>query len=215
MKKTGSRSRTQVPAPVHRPAAARDPRSVSLPAPGGPAPSRRAAHGPAPACPAPPTLGAPRLVPCAARLPPAGALAEPPKKPKRREGGKKGGCWGKSLPRPAARALASPPSAAAPPLTPGPGPLPRRAPGAPRTLAARLRRRNHGGGAAEAAAAAASALPRPGTPPPAPPPPPSSASSPPEAPRDSGSPGPRPGARAPNLAALAARRARPALTHRR
>lgn len=152
--------------------------------------------------------------PCSLRRPPPAGRG--PRRAAQKaygKGEKGGGNWGESLPRPAARALASPPAAAAPPLAPGPGPLARRAPGALRTLAARLRRRNHGGGAAEAAAAT-SPLPRPGTPPPQPPPP-SSASSPPEAPRDSRSPGPGPGARAPNLAALAARRARPALTHRR
>lgn len=165
MKKTGSRSRIQAPAPVHPPAAARD---------SGRSPSRLPAARPPRAAP-----HAARLRPVPLRRPsePRASLPAPPasrrqgpspsrpKSLREGKGEKRGGCWGKSLPRPAARALASPPSAAAPPLTPGSGPLPRRAPGAPRTLAARLRQRNHGGGAAEAAAAA-SALPRPGTPPP-------------------------------------------------
>lgn len=64
---SGRRSR---PGATRRPR----PRPGSLQARGRPASSRRPARGPALACPAPPTLGAPRLVPRAARPlpPPAG-----------------------------------------------------------------------------------------------------------------------------------------------
>lgn len=100
--------------------AARNPGQIPSRARGRPAP------GSAPACPAPPTLRAPLLAHCVARLPPAGALAEPPKKPKGR-GKKKGGSWGggaflarlpaSSLPRhprPPRRSHREPPAAAPP-----------------------------------------------------------------------------------------------------
>lgn len=198
---SGRRSR---PGATRRPR----PRPGSLQARGRPASSRRPARGPALACPAPPTLGAPRLVPRAARpLPP------PAGRGPRRAAQKSLGRGGKGAEEKAF--FTRPP---APSLPRHPRPLRHSHPGPGRSPAEcwahrelwRRGRRNHGGGAAETAA---SEPPRPGTSPPHPPPHTPSASSSPRAPRESGSPGPRWAARAPTWRHLG--RARPALTHRR